>query len=40
MMPMSALNKKKAGNSSGLTIKQKPKVTAEQSKDIMNNLFN
>lgn len=39
-MPMSALNKKKPGNSSGLTIKQKPKVTAEQSKDIMNNLFN
>lgn len=39
MMPQSNLGKKKPG--SALTIKiQKPKVTEEQSRDIMNNLFN
>jgi hypothetical protein len=41
MMPQSALGKKKAGltSSSGVTLKQKPKVSEEQSRDIMNNLF-
>jgi hypothetical protein len=40
MMPQSALGKKKPGTTaSGVTIKQKPKVSEEQSRDIMNNLF-
>ena len=40
MMPQSALGKKKpAAASSGMTVKQKPKVSEEQSRDIMNNLF-
>ena len=39
-MPQSALGKKKPGTTaSGVTIKQKPKVSEEQSRDIMNNLF-
>ena len=39
MMPQSALGKKKPTTASGMTIKQKPKVSEEQSRDIMNNLF-
>ncbi len=38
-MPQSALGKKKPGTATGVTIKQKPKVSEEQSRDIMNNLF-
>ncbi len=39
-MPQSALGKKKPGTTaSGVTVKQKPKVSEEQSRDIMNNLF-
>lgn len=32
--------KKKGGASANLTIKQRPQVSDEQSKDIMNSLFN
>ncbi len=39
MMPQSALGKKKPATASGITIKNKPKVSEEQSRDIMNNLF-
>ena len=38
-MPMSTIQKKKGQQSSSIQIKQKPKVTVEQSKDIMDNLF-
>lgn len=41
MVPQSAMNKKTGGAASAnLTIKQKPKISEEQSKDIMNNLLN
>ena len=39
-MPLSTINKKKNASGAGISIKQKPKVSEEQSKDIMNNLFN
>jgi len=39
MMPQSALGKKKPAAGSSVTIKNKPKVSEEQSRDIMNNLF-
>ena len=40
MMPASALGKKKPAESSMISIKHnKPKVTSEQSMNIMNNLF-
>ena len=39
MMPQSALGKKKPAAGSSVTVKNKPKVSEEQSRDIMNNLF-
>ena len=39
MMPQSALGKKKPLGSAAMAMKQKPKVSEEQSRDIMNNLF-
>ena len=39
MMPQSALGKKKPLGSTTMAMKQKPKVSEEQSRDIMNNLF-
>ena len=39
MMPQSALGKKKLAAGSSVTVKNKPKVSEEQSRDIMNNLF-
>lgn len=39
MMPQSAIGKKKTGMTSSVATKQKPKVSEEQSRDIMNNLF-
>ena len=39
MMPQSAIGKKKPAGSTNIAMKQKPKVSEEQSRDIMNNLF-